>query len=220
MKKKFYYGFLLLFMMLSGTLSMASCGDDNDEENGEKEKQMPWIEGTVRGFLFDWGRTFTVYANIGLGNLGSAVGCQLKEMTVAEFFKDNTVLYYELEDTENATKISELMQRNQGRVSPAYEGSWTVWDKHPEWSYFNGKIIYEGGTEYVRRSPKKFTYTVNLEDNSLTVKDADGKLWELGILYINFNPSKTVWSELRNAEGTLRLHIWNTAEPLDNSKFD
>lgn len=220
MKKKYYYGFLLLFMMVLGTLSMASCGDDNDDENGGKEEQAPWIEGTVRGYLFDWGLTFTLYHSIGLGDLGSAIGFQLKQMPVAEFFKDNSVLYYELQDTENVTKISEFMQKNQGHVDPVYEGSWTVWEKHPEWSYFNGTINYKSGTVYERQSPKKFTYTVNMEDNSLTVKDADGKLWEWGILYINFNPSKTVWSELRNAEGELIFHIWNTAEPLDNSKFD
>lgn len=223
MKKRLHLWCAFTIVMTAFSFSLVSCGgDDASGENTEKGKV--WITGTVRGFLWDLGIGFKLRDNAGLLYGESAVGgFSLKEMVIVVFRKDFTALYYALQDTEDVAAIRDFCLENgpSSKISPFYEGTWTQLAEYPEWSYYNGKIIYDfgEGEVYEYNNPKKLTYSVNTADNSITILDEDGKLWEWGILYINMNDSKTSWSELRNADGELRFHIWNTKEPLDNSRF-
>jgi len=225
MKKNFLWSLLAMTMLTLGCGGVTSCGGDDDDvtEQENTSKQAPWISGLVRGYYWKGlgGAGFTLYGNIGLGELGSATFVEGSSLSVLDFRQDGTVLEYDLQETNTASKIKEIIQKNQGSIEPIYAGTWTLFEGHPEWSYFQGKITKRNGeVEREVVNPKKYTYTLNPDDLSVTATDSDGKAWSWGTLFINFNPSKTAWSELRNSQGALMFFIWNPDVPLDNSKFN
>ena len=223
-KSHLLLGLLTVMLALLGTATLSSCGDD--DENGESENakgKTPWISGLVRGFFLEYFsgiESFTLYSSAGLLDFSSGImGMEGGSMLVADFRKDGTVLYYNLKETKVADWVKKLMQDNQGHIEPVYEGSWTQFEGHPEWSYFNGRTINrQGELQYEYVTPKKYNYSLDLENNRITVTDDEGKEW--GTLYANFNPSKTSWSELRNESGKLMFVIWDESKPLDNSMFE
>ena len=208
MKKNIFWNLLAIMMVGLLSVSFVSCGDDDDDQEPQKEFK-PWISGLVRGLLLE----YDVPVYIGREHTGHWETYTDKSMVVLDFRQDGTVSEYDLTGTETVNYLKEHDDR--------YDGTWTLFEGHPEWSYFQGKVTDgKGNVEYERVNPKKYTYSLNTEKLSVTAKDENGKEWSWGTLYINFNPSKTVWNELRNSEGKLMFYIWDANDPLDNSKFN
>ena len=214
-RKSLFLRLLAIVMMTTASINFVACGGDDSGESTEGDQF--WITGTVRGYLLEIGLDFRVSTSGDTVDPGATISCPLTTMEVIVFRKDLTALYYSLTNTEHASAINDLCLKNgKSRIAPFYDGTWMTLTSYPEWSYFNGKIINPDFESEVK-NPQKLTYSVNTSDNSITILDEGGKLWK--VLYINFNASKTSWSELRDSEGNLSFHIWSSKEPLDNSRF-
>lgn len=213
-RKSLFLRLLVIIMAVTAGVTLVSCGNDDSGENSE-ENQF-FIIGTVRGFLWDFGWEFHVSTSGDTVDTGSTIICPLTEMEIIDFRKDLTAYYYTLTKTEHATAINNLcLEYGKSRITPCYDGTWMTLTSYPEWSYFNGKII-DSHSESIVKNPKKLTYSVNTDNNSITFLDEDGKEWK--VLYLNLSTTmKTL--ELRDAEGQLCYHNWDPTEPLDNSRF-
>ena len=229
-KSHLLLGLLTATLALFGTMSLSSCG--SDDEDGDPESQKYWLTGTVRSKIDTLNATF------------EGLGFSYPMMRVIEFHKDYTASAYELYKTD----LISLLEKAYEGDKPKFDGTWTKLEGHPEWSYFNGTLIHfamalstlvggegsgssivDAGYDYVMSeeiNPKQLKYTVNFENGCVKLidptDDKDGwyNTTDYNTLYMNLNASKSAWTELRNVSGKLMFIIWDPNVTLDNSAFD
>lgn len=199
-KKNYLRSLLAILVILLGSQTFLSCGDDDGGGTQEtKETQNYWLTGTVRSRIDSAG---------------------FVSMNVLTFNSDYTVMRYTLYATGSVSTMKSELNNDGTRH---YDGTWTLMEGHPEWSYFNGTINMEGGNSVIKMNivnPDTLRYTVNADNGEVHFYNTnDSSIW-LEPLYLNLDPSKNSWSELRNYSGWLMYIMWNPNEPENNSRFD
>ena len=78
-KEKILWSMLTILMVCLLSVSLVSCGDDDDNQEPQKEFK-PWISGLVRGYLIEGfgGAGFEIYANIGVPLQQTAISIHLQ----------------------------------------------------------------------------------------------------------------------------------------------
>lgn len=214
MNKKFLFYLMSTLMVAVFSLGLTSCSkdeDDNVSQTTDEEKKY-WITGLVRGPVDEY------HSNTHDNSQGQ--NYTYRTMSIIEFRKDFTALQYELFSTESVEFLKRTYT-SDGKWE--YDGTWTVMEGHPEWSYFNGTRrtdLFPGSCfEFEQINPEQYTYTLDLDEN-LVYLYKKGRDWP-DTYYLNLNPSKTSWSELWDGSRMyLKYIIWNPNDPLDNNKFD
>ena len=217
MRKNILLSILSIVLAILGCIGFVSCGKDDDgANNNTNDEKKYWITGLVRGYIEDRHDNTDSYSN------PQGQDFNYRFMKVLDFKKDYIALEYELYSTESVEYLKRVRQAD-GKLM--YDGKWTVMEEHPEWSYFNGTLHLfldgltdEDGINAGIVSPKQVAYSIDFEENRVNLYE-EGVDWREPY-YLNSNPSKTSWSELRNSSGYLMYIIWNPNDPLDNSKFD
>lgn len=233
-KSLFSQGMLTTILVMLGSVSLLSCGNDDEEDvnpvidNPINEENGFW--GTVRSsWIHEYndqvdGQTFTY-----------------KTMTKIDFYNVGIAAAYKLYSTESVSFLKQVVG-SDGKL--IYDGTWTILKEHPEWSYFKGTYhvpdldlslsqfeqaetipagdIVDGGVLHIPggdieiNTPGLLKYTLNLENNCLSLEEPEDNSyngWKYldpadQTLSVNFNSSKTSWSELRDKNGQLRWVRW------------
>lgn len=221
-------------LVMFGSVGLSSCGGDGEGEvnNGEGEVNNVTItgnnlSGTIRSRIKD------------KNTLINGQSFSYKTVTRIDFYNDGVSAAYRLFNTESVEFLKREVA-SDGKL--VYDGTWTVMEGHPEWSYFkgtnhipdlnipleNGEIMNIPGADIVINTPGLLKYTLNLDSNSLSLEESSSKSYngwtylELSdqTLYIDWNSSKTFCSGLKDEYGQLRWVHWTVGLPMDNSMFN
>ena len=218
MKRNYLWSMLAMMLVMLGGISLTACGDDDDEEDvsGKEttEDKGWWLLGMARSRVNDYS------SNTGPNKNGEDF--KYRTMSVIDFHKDFTASFYQLYSTESVYYFKRQLISN-GELK--YDGTWSVLEGHPEWSYFNGTLYIDmpiiGADNDVLSFPNvnPLPLTYKYDGEKVVLYDNKGEIFQ-ETYYVNINPSKTYWDGLRNETGWLAYILWDTNVPLDNSKFN